>query len=120
MTSLKTQSSIVLAAGAAAVATKYLDDRYALVKDARLLAGFGAFGAVMKYHELTNWTAADGLEEAAASCTRRDPRTPHSTLTPRDRQGRARRPSFSTTSRTRSRSGTPARTRWRGGRASRA
>ncbi|KAH9258693.1 hypothetical protein BASA81_003195 [Batrachochytrium salamandrivorans] len=30
------------------------------------MAGFAVFAAKMKYHELTNWTAADGLEDAAA------------------------------------------------------
>ena len=72
MASLKTQSGIALAAGTAAVVTKYLDEKYFVVKDARLLAGFAAFGAVMKMHELTNWTAADGLEDAAAKWPGKD------------------------------------------------
>jgi len=62
----KNVSAIVAATGLAAVATKYLDDKYFLIKDTRLLMGFTAFAAKMKYHELTNWTIADGLESAAA------------------------------------------------------
>jgi acyl-CoA synthetase (AMP-forming)/AMP-acid ligase II len=75
---------IVLASGMAAVATKvdgvsslvvvlanppdtqYLDEQYFLVKDSKLLMGFTAFAVEMKLAELTNWTAADALEQAAA------------------------------------------------------
>jgi acyl-CoA synthetase (AMP-forming)/AMP-acid ligase II len=54
-----------MATGIAAVATKYLDEQYFFVKDTTLLLGFTAFALKMKYHEFTNWTAADGLESAA-------------------------------------------------------
>lgn len=61
-------SSVVLATGIAAVATKYLDEQYFLIKDARLLAGFTGFAVKMKYHELTDWTVPDGLEVGCAFC----------------------------------------------------
>ena len=45
--------------------TKYLDEEYFLIKDARLLSGFTMLGMKLQHHLYTNWTVADGLEQAA-------------------------------------------------------
>ncbi|CAK9013693.1 Long-chain fatty acid transport protein 4 (FATP-4) (Fatty acid transport protein 4) (Arachidonate--CoA ligase) (Long-chain-fatty-acid--CoA ligase) (Solute carrier family 27 member 4) (Very long-chain acyl-CoA synthetase 4) (ACSVL4) [Durusdinium trenchii] len=51
--------------GVGALVVKNLDEKYFLLKDARLLFGLTKLGAEVQINMFKNWTLADGVEDAA-------------------------------------------------------